>query len=371
MKITLVISSLYAGGAERVLVLLAQGFLNKGYEVSVVTLSGREQDSYTLPSQVHRLALNVVGSSPTPVHALSHNLYRLWMLRQAVQSTKPDVVISFLDRTNVLTLIALTKTGYPVIATEHCVPSMIPMGAWWNWLRFFTYPHTAKIVSVSRGVDQDFEWLPRAKRAVIYNPLLPIEDTPEVIQLPEGADPAKKWVIAMGRLSYVKGFDILLSAFSKIAKIYSDWQLLILGEGEHRIELETLRDRLGLRQQVILAGHIRNPFPLLKFSNLFVLSSRSEGFGNVLIEAMACGLPVISTDCPYGPREIICDGVDGILVPTEDVSALAVSMARLMADEEERKRLATYALQATERFALEKIIDVWDGLLLQIVKEKQ
>ena len=226
------------------------------------------------------------------------------------------------------------------------------------------------MISSSQGVDNYFHWLPKTKRAVIYNPLAAVEDDQSTINLPKGADPNKKWIISIGRLTYQKGFDILLSAFQRIAYKYPDWQLLILGEGELRLELENLRDKLGLTYQVFLPGLLDNPFPFLKQSKLFVLSSRFEGFGNVLIEAMACGLPVISTDCPSGPREIIRNSVNGILVPNEDMPALAATMDRLMSDEEERQRLAARAPEGAKLFTLEKIVGMWEALFSEVTQER-
>lgn len=372
MRVTLVISSFSCGGAERAVVLLAEGFFKKGHKVSVVTLERIETDFYKLPDGVPRLALNIARKSPTLIHALWNNIYRLWVLRRTIRASQPDVVISFLHQTNVLTLLALTKTSHPVIVSEQNNPRMyyIYFGSLWEKLRRVTYPKAARVVSTSQGVNEYFDWLPPTKRAVIYNPLAAVKDDQSTINLLQGADPDKKWVIAMGRLIYQKGFDILLSAFQQIANRHSDWQLLILGEGELRSELEVLRENLGLNHQVVLPGLLSNPFSLLKKSKLFVLSSRFEGFGNVLIEAMACGLPVVSTDCPSGPREIIRHEIDGLLVPNEDVSALAAAMDRLMSDEAERKLLAARAPEVAERFSLEKVIGIWEELIAQVVKEK-
>lgn len=370
MQITLIISSLSGGGAERVLVLLAEGFLKKGHQVAVVTLYGVEVDFYNLPNAVNRLALNVSKDSPTIIHGLWHNLHRLFRLRQAVKSTQPNVVISFLDTTNVLTLISLMGTKYPVFPTEHCEPNLNYCGKVWDLLRRITYFRAAKVVSVSRGVDNYFNWLPKIKRAVIYNPLIKITDEPNATSLPKGANSEKKWVVAMGRLNYQKGFDLLLYAFKKIAAKFTDWQIIILGEGVCRTHLENLRESLGLTHQVLLPGQIKNPFPILKRSQLFVMSSRFEGFGNVLIEAMACGLPVISTDCPSGPREIISDGIDGILVANEDVSGLAAAMDNLMSNEALRKRLAAQAVKVTERFSLEKVTGIWENVINEVITKK-
>lgn len=370
MRLTLVTPSLGCGGAERAAVLLAEGLCQKGHEVSLVTFYGIDTDFYQVPDQVHRISLNIARKSPTPIHALWNNINRLLVIRRTIEKIAPDIVISFLHQTTVLTLISLSHTHYPIIVSEQNNPLQAVEKAW-KKLQRLTYPYAAKVVSSSRGVDAYFDWLPITKRAVIYNPLVPLDKLQNSTNFIQGANLDKKWMIAMGRLVHQKGFDMLLSAFQKIADKHSNWQLLILGEGGLRADLETLRENLGLTDQVLLPGMINNPFPILKRAKLFVLSSRFEGFGNVLIEAMACGLPVISTDCPSGPREIIHHEVDGLLVPNENVEALAAAMDRLMSDEQERQRLATNAPQVTEQFSLEKVTQDWEKLIAEVLKARK
>lgn len=275
MRLTLVVSSLTCGGAERAAVLLTEGFLEKNYQVSVITLAGVETDFYRLPDKAHRSALSITGNSPTIVYALWNNIHRLLVLSKAIRSSQPDVVISFLHQTNILTLLASLNTSYPVIVSEQNNPELATEKLW-KMLRRVVYPYSAKIVSTSQGVDAYFDWLPKIKRAVIYNPLTIIKNEESKTDLIKGAALDKKWIITMGRLTYQKGFDLLLTAFHKIAEQHSDWQLIILGEGELRLELEDQRDSLGLTEQVLLPGLASNPFPLLKRSQLFVLSSRFE-----------------------------------------------------------------------------------------------
>ena len=368
MRIALVLSSLSCGGAERAVILTAEGLLNRGHKVSLITIAGTEKDFFKVPDGVHRIALNVAKDSPTLIHALWNNQYRFRVLRQAICSLQPDVVISHMYRSNILTLLSLLKTKYPVIVTEQIDPKMSPAQGWWGKLRRPVYPLAAKVVSVSQGVDESFEWLPRGKRTVIYNPLQPINDEKGTISLPKGVDPNKKWVIAMGRLHYQKNFELLLSAFHKLVDKHPDWQLLIFGEGELRPKLEELVENLGLTNQVFLPGVTNNPISILKRSELFVLSSRFEGLPLVLLEALACGLPIVSTDCPSGPREIIQDGIDGVLVKSEDFSALATAMDRLMSNEGERRRLAERASEASSRFSLNAIAEKWEVLLQEVVQ---
>ncbi|MBV6623981.1 MAG: glycosyltransferase family 4 protein [Rivularia sp. (in: Bacteria)] len=371
MKITFVISSLSSGGAERVLILLAQGFLNKGYQVTIITLSTKDDDFYTIPAGADRMALGILGYSSNVFSALLNNLSHLFKIRKAVCSTKPDVVISFATETNALTILSLVKTGIPVLGTEHCDPNLMSYGRIWETLRNFSYPLAAKIVSVSQGVDNGFDWLSPAKRAIIYNPFLKIEASSITTELPLKVNSAKKWVVSMGRLTYQKGFDILIPAFAKVAKKHPDWQLIILGKGELRYELEKLVEDLNLTDKVILPGVVKNPFPILKKAELFVMASRFEGFPMSHGEAMACGCPVISTDCPSGPREIIRHGVDGILVPTQEMNILAEAMDNLMSNKQERMRLASRATEVTDRFSLDKVMDSWDKLFTEVVIDKK
>lgn len=372
MRITLVTPSLFCGGAERVVVSLAEGFQLKGHEVTLVTSSTKETDFYRLPVGIKRITLGAMKISHNPLEAITNNISRLLKIRRAIKSTQPDVVIAHLTETNILTILALAQTGYPVLVTEHCDPNLISYGKSWGILRRIVYPYAAKLVSVSQGVEDYFKWLPQSKKTVIYNPFFISTNNSESLDIPSAINPDKNWIISMGRLTKQKGFDLLLTAFSKIADKYQDWQLIILGEGELRTELENKIEQLNLTRQVILPGRVSNPFPLIKQAKLFVMASRFEGFPMAHGEAMLCGVPIIATDCPSGPKELIRDGIDGILVPNQDISALTIAMESLITHKTVRKRLATAAPEVGKRFSLEKIISNWEQLIEAVItKEKK
>jgi GalNAc-alpha-(1->4)-GalNAc-alpha-(1->3)-diNAcBac-PP-undecaprenol alpha-1,4-N-acetyl-D-galactosaminyltransferase len=269
--------------------------------------------------------------------------------------TKPSAVISFMDVTNVTTLIALSGAGVPVIVTEHSDPVTSPIrNRFWGILRRLTYPRAACVVSVSAGIDAFFGWMPAVKRAVIANPLPP--------DIPPASTDERRQIVAMGRFVPEKGFDLLIDAFALIAPDYPDWCLLIMGDGGLRDDLTAQIARHGLTDRVDMPGFAAQPFERLAESAFFVLSSRTEGFGNVMIEAMACGLPVVSFDCPASPREIITPDHDGYLVPPEDVVALADAFRRMIDHPDERRRLAVNARETSARYRLNAITARWYDL---------
>lgn len=368
MKLTLVISSLSCGGAERVLVSMTKGLLDRSHQVTVITLSEKEDDFYQLPPGCSRIALGLLSQSNSLVEAVTSNTKRVTVLRRAVEASRPDAVISFLRITNVITILALLGTKYPLIVTEHNDARVFSYGKLWETLRRLTYPLCDCVVSVSQGVDLGFTSLPESQRAVIYNPILVESDAP-ADELPPTVDPQQNWLVSMGRLTEQKGFDLLLAAFAKLAPEFPDWQLLILGRGELREQLAQTRDELNLAGRAIFTGALDNPFAVLKRAKIFVMASRNEGFPMAHGEALACGLPVVCTDCPSGPAEMIRQDVDGLLVPNQDVDSLAAGMKSMMSDESQRQQFAARAPEVLERFGLEAIAAEWEALIIQLLEQ--
>ena len=188
-------------------------------------------------------------------------------------------------------------------------------------------------------------------------------------QVGSTAEFPQPFILAVGRLDRQKGFDLLLHAFERLAGQHPNWSLVILGEGDERHSLEALIQKLHIEERVRLFGRHDNPASVMMQASLFVLSSRFEGFPNALLEAMACKLPVISFDCPSGPREIIRNGVDGILVSREDVDALVLAMQDLINHPEKREQLELRATEVTERFSLNRVMGMWEKVLMDVQKE--
>ena len=336
---------------------LANAWTEGGHQVALVTLKN-ETSFYPISPRIEVHALGSPRPGAATFERFVFNIRRIRQLRQTVRDIRPDVIVSFLDATNVVTLLTTIGLHVPVIVCEHNDPSQARCERIWAVLRVFTYPFASAVTVLTENVLEDMRWLIGRRGVVMPNP----------IQLPECADrepfpnDGVRRLIAVGRLHPQKGFDYLLDAFRQIADKHPDWILTILGEGLLRPQLEQQIEKLGLSGRVDLHGRVRDPFRWLRSADLYVMSSRYEGFPCALCEAMACGLPAISFDCPSGPRAIIRDGVDGVLVPPRDVDALARAMDRLMSDAAERRRLAARAPEVLQRFSLDRILCLWDEL---------
>lgn len=368
MRCTLIIHSLSSGGAERVISRMGNYWAKKGWEITLLTFDdGSEPPFYQLEERIDRRPLGLAAYSTNPIAGMKNNIASIQGLRKAIIESKPDVVISFMERTNVIALLAIRGLKIPILVSERNDPAMLSPGRMWEILRRWTYPSAERVVVQTQRAGNYFATKLQDRIVVMPNPVImpPIETATVPPQL-LGARSA----IAVGRLVPQKGFDLLLQAFSLLKDRYPEWHLTILGEGELRPQLASLRQELGLDDRVHLPGRVKNPHEFLQQADIFIMSSRFEGFPNALCEAMVCGLPVISTDCPNGPREIIRDGVDGLLVPSEDIAALAAAMERLMSDPHQRTSLAAAAPELAQRFSLEKVMLMWESLVYDVIKEK-
>lgn len=359
MRLVLVISSLTSGGAERILSTLANHWVEAGHEVDIlVTHDGGMPPHYSLDTRVGYVSVDPGRSGPARQWGIIRGL------RRRIGRTRPDVIVSFLNYTNIIVLAATRGLGLPVIVSERLDPRVIRIGPAWSLARRVTYRWAHRLVAQTPTAAGLFETYAPGRIRVIPNPV-PAPGAPaEPPETCTGWD--RPTVLAVGRLQWQKGFDLALRAMALLPAALSDWRLVILGEGSQRAELEELRDGLGLADRVEMPGRVADPRPWLDRAQVFVMSSRTEGFPNALCEAMAAGLAVVSTDCPSGPADIITSGVDGLLVAPEDPKALAAAMTRLMEDRKLRRRLADAAPAISNRYAMGAVLQLWDELVAEV-----
>lgn len=364
-RILFLVSSMQGGGAERVAALLCNHWAEQEHSVTLMpTFSGRGECLYPLDERVKLDYLaDWVGSTR---RSALNKIRRLLALRRAMRQIAPDVVVSFLSPVNVAAIMAAVGLRVPVIVSERIYPPSMPLGWVLFLLRRLTYPAAHGVVLQT---GQAMHWLstsiPSAKGTVIANPVVwPLPVGEPKIQ-PDAVVPVSRQVLlTVGRLDRQKGFDLLLQAFNQCVKTRPHWDLVILGEGNERAVLESLRTELRLDGRVYMPGRVGNLSDWYERADLFVMSSRFEGFPNTLLEAMAHGLPATSFDCETGPRDIIRHETDGLLVaPESGTEGLVASLSRLMDDAIMRQAMAQRAVEVRERFSIERVSALWSAVL--------
>jgi len=358
MRIVGVIHSLNGGGAERVMARLVSMLSERGHDVTLITLDDGVDDRYEVASAVARVHLNVMSDSKNKLAGLIATATRVKALRAAMKGSRPDVVLSFCDVTNVLTLLASRFWSVPVVVSERSDPAAQAIAAPWAQLRPKLYRRAAGVVVLTNAAAATVAPWCRNQPIVIPSA---VDSPPSDLSI--ASDSAGDFV-AVGRLEREKGFDLLINAFAKIASDHPQSRMNIYGEGSLRRSLEQQRDRLGLSDRIVMPGWTRPIWPVLKPAGVYVLSSRYEGFPSSLLEAMASGMACIAMDCPSGPAAIIRDGVDGLLVPAGDVDRLAIFMAKVREDQTLRERLGANARDVVRRFGWDAMVDAYERVLI-------
>jgi glycosyltransferase involved in cell wall biosynthesis len=335
---------------------MADYWARGGWRVTLASWSSSDvKDFYDLNPAVVREHLNI-WSSRKRYRAPVAIVLSVWALTRLICGLKPDVVLSFSEASNVLAVAASRLTRTRCIVSNRSNPAaMLSFKRHWRTPVAMAYRNAGAVVVQTKAAA---EWMKQnfhLRCQIIPNALR---------ELPPPSGLRKKTIVSVGRLDEEKGHDDLIRAFGRIHQTYRDWRLVFVGDGSLKSELEALCNVLNIRGSVDFAGVSSNVEAWMESAGIFVLPSRFEGFPNVLIEAMAMGAPVISTDCPNGPSEIITDSVDGCLVPVGDVDQLASAIAGLIGSPERREELGSRGLEARARYHQDSIMSLWEEILL-------
>jgi glycosyltransferase involved in cell wall biosynthesis len=360
LRIAIYLPDLAGGGVERMRLGMLPVLRQRGVDVTLLLHAKRGDLLPQLPADTR-----VIGFET------SRTLFDLLPLARYLRREKPDVLLVSLDHNNIIALIAkaLAFSRTRVVICQHNALSseVVEHGGKYRSVPFFyrwLSPIAHGVVAVSRGVADDLTnscRIPRDRITVIYNPVITErfqEQLNQPLQHHWLDDPSVPVFITVGRLVPQKDHVMLLKALA-IYRRRAPARLIILGVGPLRETLEQLAQELGIADAVEFAGFQENPLPWIKRASAMILSSRFEGFGNVLVEALGCGTPVISTNCPFGPDEILDNGRYGVLVPVGDAEALAAAMASDLRNTWPSALLRNRALNFTVNSTVNQYLDLF------------
>ena len=350
-KIALVVYSLGMGGAEKVVSDLSFQFA-KQHDVTLILFDGSRR-YYPYAGQL----IDIQRPSKNGfVPRLFNFLDRAFQLRRIFKLKHFDTIISVMEHASFPSILASRLT----IAANHCNPERNFSRFDWLFARWL-FPRAKKVVAVSQDGMRIFQEHLRLKNlGCLYNPVN-LHRIRELAKERPSVTIEGQYIVAAGRLSPEKNFVSLIDAYAQ-SQAHQTFKLLILGEGPERAALEQHIEDHDLKQQVILPGFMRNPYPYIAHAHCLVLSSLHEGFPVILIEALGLGRPVISTDCETGPREIIVQGENGLLVPTHDVPALAEALDRVCLGADVHAHFQQNATPSVEYLDIEKVAEQWLAL---------
>lgn len=380
MRITNVIAGLGGGGAERVCINLANAWVARGWEVTILSGSQKARPAYALDPLVQRrdtggrrkanpeelnvdsLAPMLRGVNGVACFEIIWDMPHLGILRHAILATTPDVVVAHLDYTNVRVLAAMNETGVPVVACEQTDVSRFSIGAWQH-TREALYRQASAVVAPDPAIAA---WLAErgARAYAIPNAL----HAPPANCLKRSGE--HRQLVTLMRLSPEKRGDLIVRAFASIASDFPEWDLDIYGDGPERDYIAELIDELA-PGRIRLQGFSDNPYAVLGGADLFVSASWLEGFGNAVWEALACGVPVVALECGAAVRSLVRDGIDGLIVDGDSPEALASALASLMGNDTARQALAAHTREVLQRFSIESALRKWDELLEDVISRRE
>lgn len=369
-KICFILPSNACGGAEYVVQRMASYWINRGHHVCVLLFVSHEQSVLQFDLAVRVELLNAPKRNGFSLRRIMQCCKTLWRIRQFIGDWKPNLIISNQARCDMYTMLACAGFPSMVYIYVHNDPRFVDLGTLYRCAQFLLYRFADGLAVLNEEIK--YNWANRLIReqriCVVQNPLGPMppetggrpncSERPELTKIP--------YFCLVGRLHPVKQSDHAIMALDILRQNGVVVGLVVLGDGPDRDELTHLVQQSGLADVVWMPGFVSNPYDWMRYSVGVVLTSRSEGFGNVLIESMACGIAPISYDCPSGPRYIIHQNIDGLLVPPNDVQALAQAMRLLLENPSLRLRMGEQARVSATRYEIAMVMKFWDSILREL-----
>jgi glycosyltransferase involved in cell wall biosynthesis len=341
-----------SAGTERVSTVLANELVSCGYEVDIIAWYGGQASFYPVNNniKIHYIFSNRHGN------IYKDYLKSLRIYRRILKQIKPDYLVDVCVALSLLTIPAVKGTNIKVIAWEHFNTNVS-----WNPFtakisRYLAARYAHSVVTLTNGDRENYETRFKARKAICIS-------NPVTINFADKADLTQKNVLAIGRFTYQKGFDLLLPIWKTVVSQSPGWRLRIIGDGEQKQTIIKLAHELNITDTIDFIEPTNEVESYYRSSSIFVMTSRFEGLPLVLIEAKAFSLPIISYDCNTGPRDIVRNNVDGILVPYLDSDKFASELIGLMGDAERRKNFGKAASDDIDRFELKSILNSWKIIL--------
>ncbi len=362
-RIALFISSLQKGGSERVMVNLAEYFHKQKYDVILVTQYKKEVE-YDISPEIRRV-YSEPDESQLQGGRIKNFIVRFAALREIWSAYKPDIILSFLGKNNLMAIATAALLPSKVVVSVRGEPTMEYESKLMQRLAKLVFRFADGVVLQTKQAMEFFPKAVQKKSKILSNPL-----NPQFLNCKYDGE-REDIIVATGRLDDNKNHAMLIHAFAKIANEYPNMKLVIYGEGELREMLTSLAAEKELSDRILMPGNVSDVAEKICKAKIFTLTSNTEGMPNSLMEAMALGIPVVSTDCPCGgPATLIEDGVNGLLVPVGDAYALSDAFRKLLSDEQLAQNISNEAHHITETLAPDKVNKEWEEYLVSVSDEK-
>lgn len=359
-KIAFVIGSLSSGGAERVITNLSNSLINR-FDIVIITFS-KSIPFYPLDERIRVIACRDSAISPSSIfQSLKLNVYLTKRIYQILKTEQINIAIGFITSANILTTIAAKIRHIPCIISERNNPLVEDVPKFWVILRKFVYPMADKLILQTKGVRKIYEKkVKQNKITVLPNPI-----SQELSKLRDDTVPKEKIILTVGRLDKNKCQDQLIKAFNALNP--QDWQVQIIGDGNKKEELNSLIESYNLTDKIEIISKVKRIDKYYNKASIFVFTSKTEGFPNALLEGMHFGLPCISTDCNFGPSDLIEDGTNGFLVPINDLVTLKDKLSLLINNKLLRTQFSEKSIKTTEAYQSKIVVEKWESLILKYI----